>query len=886
MKSGTSTTFSQVFITSLTIVLLLNAFFVSAVAQESTPVKKDSIEALQPIATPDIPTEAQKLTIRLREMEKRFGQQTLNDQLDSTFALLAQDIDSLYERFVQTDLNTLSVRSLNDMTNQWAKMANELDEVETLLKDQATAIEAVIQELDGFRDIWELTLKRIREENLTRSPVYPVILESLKAIGDRRNQVQKLRARNLEEQSRVLDKELHITESSEQLQDQIMASQKQLLVQNDAPLWRALYGADSLKRDSLNIRADFDRSWEANGEVVTDYIAENTDGHILAFLAFLIMIGLGYLLRKRSEKWMEDHEEELKPAVKVIHRPVAVAWVLTLLFLAQYIYTNEPISFNNFLILLIIVPIYFIFPSLIHRRYHSICYALLSLFLLVRLYSYIIEDTLTGRLLLLFLTLSSLVLSVWFFRVYSRTPWYVKKRMIGLICAVIFGVLNLVSLVANFIGYTSLAEMLTVASLDSVGAAIVFYTVIQILRGVFKMISLSKGFMNWKTFTENYSSIMKFTYGGLNVFFTLWWLRFALRRFQIYDNVYSGLDSFIFSKHQIGTIEVSVANFLGFFLVIWVAHYVSKIIRALLENDILVTMKLPRGVPGAISIVTRYSILTLGIMLAFGVLGIELSQLTFLVGALGVGIGFGLQNIFNNLVSGLILAFERPVQIGDTIQMGELFGTVREIGIRSSTVRAFSGAEVIVPNGNLISNEVVNWTLSDKTRRIELDVGVEYGTNPHVVIAILEKVANDHPDVFKNPAPQAVFLNFGDSSLNFKLYYWMSNLDRLFSIKSEMYLGVYDALNEAEITIPFPQRDLNIKSLEGAPSKDFVKKNGLKVVDEPDTREEKGQVSEPEEIKEVVETTDNKKKTSRKTSKTKAPELPTEGLDDLGEDDD
>jgi len=210
----------------------------------------------------------------------------------------------------------------------------------------------------------------------------------------------------------------------------------------------------------------------------------------------------------------------------------------------------------------------------------------------------------------------------------------------------------------------------------------------------------------------------------------------------------------------------------------------------------------------------NYTILTLGFLSAMAVAGIEVSQFAIIFGALGVGIGFGLQNIVNNFISGLILVFERPVKIGDTIEVGTMIGEVRRIGIRSSTVRTFDGAEVIVPNGNLISAEVINWTLSDRIRRIKVAAGVAYGTDPQKVIDILVKVAKESDDILGFPEPNALFKGFGASSLDFELRAWTANFDRWMRVASQITVDVNRELVEAGIEIPFPQRDLHLRSVE------------------------------------------------------------------------
>jgi small-conductance mechanosensitive channel len=176
----------------------------------------------------------------------------------------------------------------------------------------------------------------------------------------------------------------------------------------------------------------------------------------------------------------------------------------------------------------------------------------------------------------------------------------------------------------------------------------------------------------------------------------------------------------------------------------------------------------------------------------------------------GVGVGFGLQNVVNNFVSGLILLFERPIQVGDSVQLGTLTGEVKRIGIRSSTVRTFDGAEVIVPNANLVSDQVTNWTLSDRMRRIDLDIGIAYGTDPQRVVAVLTEVARSSPGVLPEPAPVVLFLGFGDSALNFQVRAWTARFEEWMKTRSDLGLAVQMALRAEGIDIPFPQRDVRI----------------------------------------------------------------------------
>jgi potassium efflux system protein len=275
-------------------------------------------------------------------------------------------------------------------------------------------------------------------------------------------------------------------------------------------------------------------------------------------------------------------------------------------------------------------------------------------------------------------------------------------------------------------------------------------------------------------------------------------------------------DAVLGFRIQLGGLDVTLGNLAAFAVTLALALALSRTVRFFLDEGLFAEFDLPRGIPAAVSTTIQYLILLLGFSWAVLASGMEMSRFSFLVGALGVGIGFGLQNVVNNFVSGLILLYERPVQVGDIIEVGAVSGEVTRIGVRSSTVRTFPGAEVIVPNATLISTEVTNWTLSDRRRRIELGVGVAYGTPPQQVIDLLLAAVRGRAGVLETPAPVALFLRFGESSIEFVLRFWTGDFDRWQLLASEAMIEVHAALGRAGIAIPFPQRDLHVRSLEPA----------------------------------------------------------------------
>jgi small-conductance mechanosensitive channel len=273
----------------------------------------------------------------------------------------------------------------------------------------------------------------------------------------------------------------------------------------------------------------------------------------------------------------------------------------------------------------------------------------------------------------------------------------------------------------------------------------------------------------------------------------------------------TSVSDYLSEPYKLGSISFTFGAILTFLLILISSYFATKFISYLFDEDSsLKFLKLPKGVPAAISLIIRYFILVFGIIMALGALNVDLSKFNLMAGALGLGIGFGLQTVISNFVSGLILVFERPILPGDTVEVNNLLGTVNKIGVRSSSISTFDGAEVIVPNNNLIANDLINWTLSDNIRRVEVLIGTAYSSDPNEVLKILIEVANDNNDVLKEPEVRALFSEFGDNSLNFRLRFWVP-YELGLVVKSDISLAIYNKFKEIGIEIPFPQQDIYIK---------------------------------------------------------------------------
>jgi small-conductance mechanosensitive channel len=286
----------------------------------------------------------------------------------------------------------------------------------------------------------------------------------------------------------------------------------------------------------------------------------------------------------------------------------------------------------------------------------------------------------------------------------------------------------------------------------------------------------------------------------------------ALVSFDLLDPALPLLRQLFRASVPLGSMSISVGSVVSFVLVLAGVLFLSRAVSFLLDKELLPRLELARGMAYAISVSTRYLLLVAGFVLASGAAGIDLSKIGFLAGALGVGIGFGLQNIVSNFISGLILLFERPIQVGDTVDVSGTVGTVTHIGIRASTVRSGDGAEVVVPNADLISKPLINWTLTDRKRRFDVVVGVAYGSPLETTAQALLAAAGRTRGVLAAPAPEAFFQTFAASSLDWALRVWVQQ-DEAPQVLSALKRAVSEELARAEIEIPFPQQEIRVRSV-------------------------------------------------------------------------
>jgi small-conductance mechanosensitive channel len=264
---------------------------------------------------------------------------------------------------------------------------------------------------------------------------------------------------------------------------------------------------------------------------------------------------------------------------------------------------------------------------------------------------------------------------------------------------------------------------------------------------------------------------------------------------------------------KVGSLELTLRQVIIAVGVFYGSIIASRVLQKLFLGVILRKGGIEKGVRLSIERLIHYAVLFIGFMLAISMLGFELTKFTIMLSALGVGIGFGLQGVVNNFVSGLILLFERPIRVGDTVEIGGQWAEVRKIGLRATTVQTYDQSDVIVPNADLTTQQVTNWTLSSRQVRLIIPVGVAYGSDVQLVHETLITSAKANSMVSESPEPQVLFLKFGESSLDFELRVWINDASYRLIVMSELHYEIDRRFREANIVIAFPQRDLHLRSV-------------------------------------------------------------------------
>jgi len=368
------------------------------------------------------------------------------------------------------------------------------------------------------------------------------------------------------------------------------------------------------------------------------------------------------------------------------------------------------------------------------------------------------------------------------------------------------------SVPANIFGAYTLGKIMMTGGYFNLLVAICLFWALQLIIQYIFVLSESQqnsarlsGYINWIRIQKNAKPI-------LNVLAFVGWLIMVTKNLYLYAPISEYVEEFLKAKRTIGNFEFTIGSILIFFVVIYIATLLSRLVTFISNTKDDTSHKSTTTSLGSSILLIRIALISIGLLLAFAAAGIPMDRITIIIGSLSVGIGFGLQNIINNLVSGVIIAFEKPVNIGDHIEVGGKVGVVKEIGIRSSTLSTYDGSEVVIPNGDMLNQHLINWTKNSHKRRVEIIVGVRYGSNLKQAKEILESILKENKVIDNHPKPSVLVHLFGTSSIDFRILFW-TDVAIWIDLKSEMMLRIEEIFKQQGIEIPFPQQDIYIKEL-------------------------------------------------------------------------
>lgn len=749
-------------------------------------------------------------------------------ELNSVNQALRNTIDTVEINEVLYNANqiiTLVQSRLGDTeTRINLRYINALDNLLTSISSQTNDKERQIQRRVDELSIAKSKLDEIKQDDImgfvfrdtTLLPEYQRSLNDLfENVQQTDSTINAKRLKVATFQSRISNATIQISELMEGLNQQRIILERALLKKENNFIWER-----PLIEQKEKLTTIFVQSIRLNQVIVTRFIWQH---FLLTIVLILGMGGLYYWVHSNLQKVRSEKEFASIILGRIRYTPKypLISCVLVVLAIAPFFYSHPPNSFFAVVLFIMI----FISGVLIRIRIGKqaflvwLCmYFLFVISLLSNLYTVIVFQE---RWYLLFFSIIGILLMGSVLKIHRESendlPLY-----LGVFSKIYIG-FQIVSIIANVLGRFSFAKMLGITATISLMHAISLVIFVIIIKE-FIYLQIEASRKNHSEFT----SVIEFydVQRRINRIFTFLaiaiWGYYFLESLSLLDTIVDGTFAFLRKQRHILNAVFTFEQIAVFVIVIYFSTFLANTIAyaASIKDEQNAGVRNKRL--GSSILLIRLAVFTIGFLIAFAASGIPIDKIAIVLGALSVGIGFGLQTIVNNLVSGVILAFERPIQIGDTIQVGTIEGVVKDIGIRASKIRNWDGADVIIPNGDLLAEHLTNWTLSDKKRRVELLIGVSYDSDTELVTSLIKQELS-REKIMSEP-PQRVFMQkFGDNSIDFRVLFWVEDVDFWIVIRDDVMRGIYKAFKANNVEIPFPQRDLYIKSFPGI-KKEIVSK--------------------------------------------------------------
>ena len=728
-------------------------------------------------------------------------------RLSDDLVIIRRNVEALQVKAQGKELESLPLASVESLDRYAGFLSRELSQWQSDLQSASRPISADVATLVQKRRQWQETQQALAGERMPAltqriDTLLDAIAAAERALSAPLGQLLALGREASALQSRV-------DTASSAVRAHIAAIDRRLWQRDADNLFSAMTSDEPRNRIELS-RFVKELGTESDMRDEFDRHSRAVNNGVLALALLLLPVILVLSMRARRSL---GNDPGLERHSKALTRPLS-AWLLLTLSMLIVVHFLGPSTRIKVLLLLAWLPIMRLQPdhirALLGRSIHFT-----GLFIALAVFSQMISGTsLVYRLVVLFHSLSMLAVLGW---LVHRLTLARRQRDSGRLRQLRNGIAVgaaavAVAVVSNLVGNVTLAAMLTEATLNSAYIGLFLMAAGNVLRGWLRYVFRST-VDRLKAGNQHAGALLQVLGRLFNMALLFAWVYGTLDAFRVLRPLRRWVEALFAFKLGFGDISVTIGGIVLFCVSVFMSFWVARTVRGVLAEDVLPRLALPRGVANSASTMTYYGLLLLGLMVALSAAGFQVSQLALVLGALSVGIGFGLQTVVNNFVSGLILMFERPIQPGDTVEVAGTIGTIRDIGMRATTFTTFEGADVVVPNGMLLAEKLINWTLSTNIRRFDLPVGVAYGSDPAAVAELLARVADGTEGVLEYPAPTVLFTGFGASSLDFSVRGWASFDDHVF-VRSRLALAVHAALKDAGIEIPFPQLDLHLRSVE------------------------------------------------------------------------
>lgn len=548
-------------------------------------------------------------------------------------------------------------------------------------------------------------------------------------------------------------------------------------------------------RDILTISA-------LKGELALFFYAGNNIGKIILLL---VLITMSYIfIRSLKNRLAEDGRLSNDMTGQLVFRYPLLSAMLIVISIFQFIFIQSPFIFNLILWLSSGIALTIIFRRFITRYWWIVWLTVFVFFIIASATNLVLQASRPERWIMLAVSLSCFLAMLIIF-ITGKKKDLKEKWIIYFIGLAVL--LEMGAAIANVYGRYNLSKMLLTTGIFNIVTGILFAWTIRLINEgllyaneLYKTPERNLFYLNFKQVGNTAPALFK-------AFFIVGWVIILGRNFYAFNRITDPVINFMVKTRDLGAYSFNIANIATFFGILIIATIVSKVVSFFAADKHDDEGKRVRGI-GSWLLLVRIAIISTGIFLAFAAAGIPLDKITIIVGALSVGIGFGLQTLINNLVSGLIISFEKPVNVGDIVEIRGRTGVMKSIGFRSSIMTTSDGAEVVIPNGDLLNEHLVNWTLNDSTRRVDILVSVAYGTELEKIKLLVLGIVSEDRRIASFPAPVVLVKDFAGSSIDFEIHFWATDIREWSQLKSDVLIQIEKAFKSNNIIIPLPAQDI------------------------------------------------------------------------------